>query len=164
MKKKIFMILLLLLPYCTLIAQNTIVVRKQDNLKRGKSSSNVRASNKANYPYSIPLQGKEGFMGNFNTRLESITLYNDMTIVMFTIKDSWGNNLVSSNKTAYIEDVDTKRKYFIQDSDIGIGKHQAQPHGNDWTYSETYPALPRTTRYINVFNGKVLSLKKYKLW
>lgn len=88
MKKKIFMILLLLLSYCTLIAQNTIVVRKQDNLNRGKSCSNVRASNKANYPYSIPLQGKEGFMGNFNTRLESITLYNDMTIVMLTIKDS----------------------------------------------------------------------------
>ena len=164
MKKKIFMILLLLLSYCTLIAQNTIVVRKKDNLNRGKSCSNVRASNKANYPYSIPLQGKEGFMGNFNTRLESITLYNDMTIVMLTIKDSWGNNLVSSNKTAYIEDVDTKRKYFIQDSDIGIGKNQAQPHGNDWTYSEPYPALPRTTRYINVFNAKVLSLKKYKLW
>ena len=48
MKKKIFMILLLLLSYCTLIAQNTIVVRKKDNLNRGKSCSNVRASNKAN--------------------------------------------------------------------------------------------------------------------
>ena len=68
------------------------------------------------------------------------------------------------SRIRHIEDVDTKRKYFIQDSDIGIGKHQAQPHGNDWTYSETYPALPRTTRYINVFNGKVLSLKNYKLW
>lgn len=145
------------------MAQNNIVVRKTKVQKNTKMSEK-RPSNKEVYPYCIPIKNVNGFMGNFSTKLESITLYEDMTIIMLTIKDSWNNNMVNSNKTAYIEDVETGKRYFIKSSDIGIGKSQAQPHGNDWTFMETYPPLPKTTRYINVFNGKVLSLKKYKLW
>lgn len=161
--KSFLLMILLSVVYGNLTAQNKVVVRNPKNQKNMKKSGK-RLANKAVFPYCIPIKNVTGFMGNFSTQLESITLYEDMTIIMLTIKDSWNNNLVCSNKTAYIEDVETGKRYFIKDSDIGIGSSQAQPHGNDWTFMETYPPLPKTTRYINVFNGKVLSLKKYKLW
>ena len=161
--KRYFLMMFLAFMFGNLMAQNNIVVRKAKVQKNTKMNEK-RPSNKEVYPYRIPIKNVSCLMGNFSTQIESVTLCEEMTIITLTIKDSWNNNMVNSNKTAYIEDVETGKKYFIRSSDIGMGKSQARPHGNDWTFMETYPALPRTTKYINVFNGKVLSLKRFKLW
>ena len=95
-----------------LMAQNNIVVRKAKVQKNTKMNEK-RPSNKEVYPYSIPIKNVSCLMRNFSTQIESVTLCEEMTIITLTIKDSWNNNMVNSNKTAYIEDVETGKNILL---------------------------------------------------
>ncbi len=110
--KRYLLIVFLSFMLGNLIAQNNIVVRKTKSLKNTEMSGK-RPSNKEVYPYSILVKNVSSSMGNFSTRIESVTLCEEMTIITLTIKDSWSNNMVSSNKTAYIEDVETGKDILL---------------------------------------------------
>lgn len=110
--KRYFLMMFLSFMFGNLMAQNNIVIRKK--VQKNTKMSEKRPSNKEVYPYSIPIKNVSGSMGNFSTQIESVTLCEEMTIITLTIKDSWNNNMVNSNKTAYIEDVETGKNILLR--------------------------------------------------
>lgn len=82
-------------------------------------------------------------------------------MVMPTEKDTtW----ISSVQDEYIEDVSTGNKYYIVDSEIGFEPGKVILEGySGRTFKETYPALPKGVRYINVSSGTKYFIKSLDL-
>ena len=72
---------------------------------------------------------------------------------------------VSSSESEYIEDAETGRKYYITASSVGnkVGEGKALYNTKPFDFTETYPALPSSVRYINVSSGSQYYVKNMKI-
>jgi hypothetical protein len=59
-----------------------------------------------------------------------------------------------STKSQFIEDADTGRKYYLQNSSIGFeGCPAISQDTKPITFYEVYPALPENVKRINISSG-----------
>lgn len=97
--------------------------------------------------------------------LLSVELEDDCTIVEKLIMHiDADSSYISSNKDSYLEDVITGEKYYIKDSEIGFEPGKVILEGySGRSFKETYPALPKGVRYINVSSGTKYFIKSLDL-
>lgn len=72
---------------------------------------------------------------------------------------------VGSSDSEYIEDAETGRKYYITASSVGnkIGDNKTLYNTNPYDFTETYPALPASVKYINVSSGTQYYVRNMKI-
>ena len=86
-------------------------------------------------------------------RVSSVEIANGNTTVYKQVTPKQSRTWVSSDSREFIEDAETGRKYYIVSSTIGFDGSKILNGTNAYSFSETYPQLPSTVRYINISSG-----------
>ncbi len=93
-----------------------------------------------------------------------VELRGDCTLIYKRVTPKSKDTYVYSSKVEFIEDAETGNKYYLKDSTIGVdteGKVIFDGAVKDFT--ETYPALPATVRYLNISSGTQYYVKNLKI-
>ncbi len=94
----------------------------------------------------------------------SIEIQDGQTILTKTVTPKSKNTHMFSSQKEYIEDADTGRKYYLQNSSIGFeGSPEISHDTNTITFYEVYPALPSTVTSINISSGSQYYVKEIKI-
>lgn len=89
-----------------------------------------------------------------------IEIRDGQTIVTKTVQPKSEGTFMYSSQDEYIEDADTGRKYYLQNSSIGF---EGSPEISHDTKTITYPALPSTVKRINISSGSQYYVKGLKI-
>lgn len=75
------------------------------------------------------------------------------------------NTYVCSSPNEFIEDAQTKRRFYITKSQIGIGLENKVFLNNSehFGFAETYPPLPSSVKVINIYNGSQYIVKNLRI-
>lgn len=106
------------------------------------------------------LNSKDVFTEEYKCNVQSVVLRDDCTIVEKYIcpmddKPTW----IASEKTEFIEDASTGKRYYIVGSDIGFEKNKVVLHNEFRTFNEVYPPLPKSITHINISTGEKYFVK-----
>ena len=126
-----------------------------------ESASQINSSTSLSYGSSNSYSGSSSISVPSNRidtdthtwRVNSIELANGKTIVYKQVTPKQHQTWVSSDSREFIEDVETGRKYYITSSTIGFDRSKVLTGTNVFSFSETYPQLPASVRYINISSG-----------
>jgi hypothetical protein len=93
-----------------------------------------------------------------------IEVQDDQTIVTKVVQPKSEGTFMCSSQDEFIEDADTGRKYYLQNSSIGfegspIISHDTTPI----TFYEIYPVLPSNVKRINISSGSQYYVKDLKI-
>lgn len=84
----------------------------------------------------------------------AIEVQDGQTIVTKTVQPKSEGTFMYSSQDEYIEDADTGRKYYLQNSSIGFeGSPKISNDTKTITFYEVYPALPSSVKKINISSG-----------
>ncbi len=90
----------------------------------------------------------------------AIEVQDGQTIVTKTVQPKSDGTFMYSSQDEYIEDADTGRKYYLQNSSIGFeGSPEISHDTKTITFYEVYPALPSTVKRINISSGSQYYVK-----
>lgn len=93
-----------------------------------------------------------------------IEVQDGQTIVTKTVQPKSEGTFMYSSQDEYIEDAETGRKYYLQNSSIGFeGSPEISHDTKTITFYEVYPALPSTVRKINISSGSQYYVKDLKI-
>lgn len=93
-----------------------------------------------------------------------IEIRDGQTIVTKTVQPKSEGTFMYSSQDEYIEDADTGRKYYLQNSSIGFEGSPEISHDTKMiTFYEVYPALPSTVKRINISSGSQYYVKGLKI-
>ena len=93
-----------------------------------------------------------------------IEVRDGQTIVTKTVQPKSDGTFMYSSQDEYIEDADTGRKYYLQNSSIGFeGSPKISHDTKPITFYEVYPALPSTVKRINISSGSQYYVKGLKI-
>lgn len=93
-----------------------------------------------------------------------IEIRDGQTIVTKTVQPKSEGTFMYSSQDEYIEDADTGRKYYLQNSSIGFeGSPEISHDTKTITFYEVYPALPSTVKRINISSGSQYYVKGLKI-
>lgn len=94
----------------------------------------------------------------------AIEVQDGQTIVTKTVQPKSEGTFMYSSQDEYIEDADTGRKYYLQNSSIGFeGSPEISHDTRTITFYEVYPALPSTVKRINISSGSQYYVKGLKI-
>lgn len=94
----------------------------------------------------------------------AIEVQDGQTIVTKTVQPKSDGTFMYSSQDEYIEDADTGRKYYLQNSSIGFeGSPEISHDTKTITFYEVYPALPSTVKRINISSGSQYYVKGLKI-
>lgn len=94
----------------------------------------------------------------------AIEVQDGQTIVTKTVQPKSKGTFMYSSQDEYIEDADTGRKYYLQNSSIGFeGSPEISYDTKMITFYEVYPALPSTVKRINISSGSQYYVKGLKI-
>lgn len=94
----------------------------------------------------------------------AIEVQDGQTIVTKTVQPKSEGTFMYSSQDEYIEDADTGRKYYLQNSSIGFeGSPEISHDTKTITFYEVYPALPSTVKRINISSGSQYYVKGLKI-
>ena len=94
----------------------------------------------------------------------AIEIQDGQTIVTKTVQPKSEGTFMYSSQDEYIEDADTGRKYYLQNSSIGFeGSPEISHDTKTITFYEVYPALPSNVKRINVSSGSQYYVKGLKI-
>lgn len=93
-----------------------------------------------------------------------IEIRDGQTIVTKTVQPKSEGTFMYSSQDEYIEDADTGRKYYLQNSSIGFeGSPEISHDTKTITFYEVYPALPSSVKRINISSGSQYYVKGLKI-
>jgi len=93
-------------------------------------------------------------------RAVSIQVLPTQTVVKKVVTPTSKGTYVNSSQEEYIQDVDTGRKYYLQNTSIGFeGNKTLIRDTEDFVFYEVYPALPSTVKRINISSGSQYFVK-----
>lgn len=93
-----------------------------------------------------------------------IEVRDGQTIVTKTVQPKSEGTFMYSSQDEYIEDADTGRKYYLQNSSIGFeGSPEISHDTKTITFYEVYPALPSNVKRINISSGSQYYVKDLKI-
>lgn len=94
----------------------------------------------------------------------AIEVQDGQTIITKTVQPKSEGTYMYSSQDEYIEDADTGRKYYLQNSSIGFeGSPEISHDTKTITFYEVYPALPSTVKRINISSGSQYYVKGLKI-
>lgn len=94
----------------------------------------------------------------------AIEVQDGQTIITKTVQPKSVGTFMYSSQDEYIEDADTGRKYYLQNSSIGFeGSPEFSRDTKTITFYEVYPALPSTVKRINISSGSQYYVKGLKI-
>lgn len=94
----------------------------------------------------------------------AIEVQDGQTIVTKTVQPKSEGTFMYSSQDEFIEDADTGRKYYLQNSSIGFeGSPEISHDTKTITFYEVYPALPSTVKRINISSGSQYYVKGLKI-
>lgn len=94
----------------------------------------------------------------------AIEIQDGQTIVTKTVQPKSEGTFMYSSQDEYIEDADTGRKYYLQNSSIGFeGSPEISHDTKTITFYEVYPALPSNVKRINISSGSQYYVKGLKI-
>ena len=96
-------------------------------------------------------------------RVLSVSLSGDKTVINKQVVPKQANTWARCDRSEFIEDAETGRKYYIIGSTIGIDTQIKFYNTNPYSFSETYPALPSSVRYINISSGSQYYVKNLRV-
>lgn len=93
-----------------------------------------------------------------------IEIQDGQTIVTKTVQPKSEGTFMYSSQDEYIEDAETGRKYYLQNSSIGFeGSPEISHDTKTITFYEVYPALPSSVKRINISSGSQYYVKGLKI-
>ena len=94
----------------------------------------------------------------------SIQILPTHTVVKKVVTPTSEGTYVNSSQDEYIQDADTGRKYYLQNSSIGFeGNKTILLDTKDLVFYEVYPALPSTVKRINISSGRQYYVKNLQI-
>ena len=112
----------------------------------------------------IPIKGERISTAYHFWECESIQLLKGQTVVRKTCRPKFEYTYIYSSQDEFIEDAETGRKYYLQESSIGF---EGDPHfthnTNAIEFAEVYPALPSYIKIINISSGSQYYVKGLKI-
>lgn len=94
----------------------------------------------------------------------SIQILPTHTVVKKVVTPTSEGTYVNSSQDEYIQDADTGRKYYLQNSSIGFeGNKTILLDTKDLVFYEVYPALPSTVKRINISSGSQYYVKNLNI-
>lgn len=119
--------------------------------------------------YTFPIYGNETAVappplyGQGKNRL-AIWCTRDCTLIAHLTQMSWDMHYFQQSSKCYIEDVKTKKKYYIQSDYCGIPldkSYNIKGVSGEWICSfYVFPPLPKTCTIINIVDGHVTDVVK----
>lgn len=93
-----------------------------------------------------------------------IEVQDGQTILTKTVQPKSESTFMYSSQDEFIEDADTGRKYYLQNSSIGFESSPEISYGtNTVPFYEVYPALPTTVKKINISSGDQYYIRDMKI-
>ena len=117
------------------------------------TSSSYGTSNSSSSSRTFSVPSNRIDTNTHTWRVSSVELGNGKTIVYKQVTPKQYQTWVSSDSREFIEDAETGRKYYIIGSSIGFDGSKILNGTNAFPFSETYPQLPSSVRYINISSG-----------
>lgn len=97
-------------------------------------------------------------------KCKTIELRSEQTILTKVVTPKENGTYMYSSKSQFIEDADTGRKYYLQNSSIGFeGCPAISNNKQPITFYEVYPALPASVKRINISSGYGYYVKNLKI-
>ena len=97
-------------------------------------------------------------------RATGIQILPTQTVVKKVVTPTTKGTYVNSSQDEYIQDADTGRKYYLQNSSIGFeGNRTIVQDTDDHEFYEVYPALPSTVKRINISSGSQYFIKNLQI-
>ena len=96
-------------------------------------------------------------------RVTSVELADGKTIIFKQVTPKLSRTWISSSTSEFIEDSETGRKYYLSSSSIGINVQKVLNGTNSYSFSEVYPQLPTTVRYINISSGSQYYVRNLRI-
>ena len=94
----------------------------------------------------------------------AIEVQDGQTIVTKTVQPKSEGTFMYSSQDEFIEDADTGRKYYLQNSSIGFeGSPEISHDTKTIPFYEVYPALPSSVKRINISSGSQYYVKGLKI-
>ena len=94
----------------------------------------------------------------------SIQILPTHTVVKKVVTPKSNGTYVNSSQDEYIQDADTGRKYYLQNSSIGFeGNKTILLETKELVFYEVYPILPSTVKRINLSSGSQYYVKNLQI-
>lgn len=161
MKNKYIIIVFMLAFFINAVAQHKVVKRTATQQKRAYA---VKSNDLLSDFYSIknvPLMKTDlHYWG-----LTGMILSKECTILHKWCTPNVQNTCVYSNENEFIEDAQSKQRYYIEKSDIGIGfdNHRVVKDTKHFMFAEWYPPLPSSVKVINIHSGSRYIVKQLRI-
>lgn len=152
-----FMMFFLLAIFCTHIAAQKSIVKRQTKVYAVKDNvlnGNYRI-------YNAPLISTECHRWG----ITGIALSRQSVVLRKWCIPKEARTYVWSSPNEFIEDAQTKRRFYIVKSDIGIGEDNMLylDNSEQFMFGEWYPPLPSSVKVINIFNGSRYIIRNLQL-
>lgn len=103
---------------------------------------------------SVSINGDEIVTSDHKWKCVSIQCQEKQTLLRKIVTPTTKGTYMFSSQGEFIEDADTGRKYYLTKSSIGFEGNPTISHENNpIEFYEVYPALPTTTKRINISSG-----------
>uniref|UniRef100_UPI0040257EA9 hypothetical protein n=1 Tax=Prevotella sp. TaxID=59823 RepID=UPI0040257EA9 len=177
MRGKILLYLLLFMFGVTVEAQNK-VVKRQHTSKTNVTKQNAAVKRKSVQKTGVYVTEDELGPGYYQIHnvpllsteshcwgLTSMIVAKDCTILHKWCIPKVNGTFVCSTADEFIEDAQTQKRYYIMQSDIGIGLKNKLilTDTKQFMYTEWYPPLPFSVKVINIYNGSRYIVRNLRL-
>lgn len=117
-----------------------------------------------NHGNSYSIHGEKIDTPYHEWECNAIEIQNGQTILTKTVKPKSAGTFMYSSQDEYIEDADTGRKYYLNNSSIGFeGSPEISNDTKQIVFYEVYPALPENVKRINISSGSQYYVKDLKI-
>lgn len=101
---------------------------------------------------------------DYKWQATAIQVLSNQTVVKKVVAPKSIPTYVNSSQDEFIQDADTDRKYYLQNSSIGFeGNRTIVKDKNTHEFYEVYPALPSTVKRINISSGSQYYVKNLQI-
>lgn len=162
MKNKCIIIVFMLAFFINAVAQHKVVKRIATQNKRAYA---VKESDDP-LDYFYKIQNVPLWKTDLHTwAISGIIIAKDCTLLHKWCRPNVPNTYVYSDENEFIEDAQSKQRYYIEESDIGIGfdNHRVVKDTKLFMFAEWYPPLPSSVKVINIHSGSRYIVKQLRI-
>ena len=162
MKNKCIIIVFMFAFFINAVAQHKVVKRTATQNKRAYAvKSDNNPSDNFYFIKNVPLMETDLHRWG----LTGMILSKECTILHKWCIPNVPNTCVYSDENEFIEDTQSKQRFYIEESDIGIGfnNHRVVKDTKHFMFAEWYPPLPSSVKVINIHSGSRYIVKQLRI-
>lgn len=144
------------------LGETTFIKAMMDKLSIGPANSK---STTPSGPITVKAPSNKIETASHRWEVVSVEVMDNYTYVKKRVTPKTNGTWVCSSTDEFIEDAQTGKKYYLTGSTIGTSKKDQRilsttsPHD----FTETYPGLPASVKYINISSGSQYYVKNLKI-